>query len=88
MLDLDQLTDGLLNSLTAAAAILEPAPLGSAAEAKQLAALSALVSIASGQEAGFLGGGWVTLLRALSNLDLLKVHYLCKKILCEDQRGS
>ena len=73
MLDLDQLTDGLLASLTAAAAILEPAALGSTGEALQLAALSTLVSIASGPEAGFLGGGWVTVLRALSTLDLLKV---------------
>lgn len=73
-LDLDQLTDGLLTSLTAAASILQPAPLGSADEAKQLAALSALVSIACGQNAGFLGGGWVTVLRALSALDLLKVR--------------
>ena len=73
MLGLDQLTEGLLVSLAAATGVSRPAQPGSAAEAKQLAALAALVALASGSEAGFLGSGWLIVLRTLSALDSLKV---------------
>ena len=73
MLGLDQLTEGLLVSLAAATGVSRPAQPGSAAEAKQLAALAALVALASGGEAGFLGSGWLIVLRTLSALDSLKV---------------
>lgn len=51
----------------------QPAQQGSAAEAKQLAALQTLVGIASRDDAGFLGTGWMTILRTFSQLDLLRV---------------
>ena len=38
----------------------------------QVAALSTLVGIAGGPEAGLLGSAWVIVLRALSQLDLLQ----------------
>ena len=38
----------------------------------QVAALSTLVTIAGGPEAGLLGSAWVIVLRALSQLDLLQ----------------
>lgn len=78
MLDLDQVTEGLLTSLAEGASVLKPAPPGSAAEAKQLAALATLFSVASGAEASFLGGGWVVVLRTLSELDLLRVSGIHK----------
>jgi len=73
MLGLDTLTDSLVASLAAATGVQNPSPEGSSGEAKELAALSTLVGLASGEEAGFLGSGWVTVLRTLSALDLLKV---------------
>ena len=76
MLGLDQLSEALVVSLAAASGVDSPSPEGSAAEAKELAALSALISLASSREAGFLGSGWVTILRTLSSLDLLKVYTL------------
>lgn len=83
MLGLDQLTDALVDSLAAASGVDKPSPEGSAAEAKDLAALSALVNLASSPEAGFLGSGWVTVLRTLSSLDLLK-----EKLIQRGQRGN
>ena len=74
VLGLDQLSEALVASLAAASGVDSPSPEGSAAEAKELAALSALISLASSREAGFLGSGWVTIMRTLSSLDLLKVH--------------
>ena len=50
-----------------------PAMEGSVAEAKQLAGLQTLVLVASRKDAGFLGTGWMTILRTLSKLDLLRV---------------
>ena len=77
MLGLDALADGLIASLAAATGVQDPSPEGSAGEAKEVAALSTLVGLASGDAAGFLGGGWVTVLRTLSALDLLKVPLQC-----------
>ena len=74
MLGLDSLSDDLLAALAACAGVEAPAAPGSPAEAKQLASLARLVALAGGREAGFLGGGWVTVLRLLSALDLLKVR--------------
>jgi len=81
MLGLDALTDSLVASLAAATGVQNPSPEGSAWEAKELAALSTLVGLASGEEAGFLGSGWVTVLRTLSALDLLKVIHFAPRIL-------
>jgi hypothetical protein len=44
------------------------------AEAKQLSALQALLSLTRGPEAGFLGSSWVIVLRCISGLDALKVR--------------
>lgn len=76
MLGLDKLSEALVDSLAAASGVESPSPEGSAAEAKELAALASLISLASSREAGFLGSGWVTVLRTLSSLDLLKVGFL------------
>lgn len=73
VLGLDQLTDSLVASLAAGSGVQRPSPAGSAAEAKEVAALSALVTLAASKEAGFLGTAWVTIMRTLSALDLLKV---------------
>jgi hypothetical protein len=43
------------------------------AEAKQLAALQALLGLTAGPEAGFLGSSWLIVLRCVSALDALKV---------------
>lgn len=48
---------------------------GTLAEAKQLSALQALLSLTSGPEAGFLGSSWVIILRCISALDALKVGH-------------
>lgn len=53
-----------------------PAPPGSPAEAVQVAALSTLVGIAAGPEAGLLGSGWPAVLRTLSALHALQVSIL------------
>ncbi|KAF6256772.1 hypothetical protein COO60DRAFT_1627056 [Scenedesmus sp. NREL 46B-D3] len=45
---------------------------GSVAEAKQLAALQALLGLTAGPEAGFLGSSWLIVLRCVSALDALK----------------
>lgn len=83
MLGLDQLADALLDSLAAATGVDQPSPEGSVAEAKELAALSALVHLASSPEAGFLGSGWLVILRTLSSLDLLK-----ESLVQRGQKGS
>jgi hypothetical protein len=44
------------------------------AEAKQLAALQALLGLTAGPEAGFLGSSWLIVLRCVSALDALKVR--------------
>jgi hypothetical protein len=43
------------------------------AEAKQLAALQALLGLTAGPEAGLLGSSWLIVLRCVSALDALKV---------------
>lgn len=83
MLGLDQLADSLIASLASATGVDKPSSEGSAGEAKELAALSALVTLASSREAGFLGSGWVTILRTLSSLDLLR-----EKLVHAGQRGN
>lgn len=59
-------------ALAAASGISSPAEPGSPLEAKQMAALAVLVSVAGGPEAGLLGSGWVVVLRTLSQLDTLQ----------------
>lgn len=49
----------------------------SPAEAVQLAALEALIAIASGPDAATLGSGWPSVLRTLSNLHTLQVQIPC-----------
>lgn len=70
---LDRLCEDLVSALAAAASVQAPAPPGSPAEGKQVAALAALVGLGSCPEAGLLGGGWVVILRCLSALEALQV---------------
>ena len=72
-LGLDRLCEDLVSALAAAAGVPSPAPPGSAAEGKQVAALAALASLGTCPEAGLLGGGWVIILRVLSALEALQV---------------
>ncbi len=64
----------LCAALAEATGVLEPAPVGSSAEAIQVAALAALVGLAAGPEAGLLGSGTPAVLRVLSNLHSLQVR--------------
>lgn len=70
---LDKRCDDLIAALAAAAGVHVPAPPGSPAEQKQVAALAALVALARGPSAALIGSGWVTILRTLSALEALQV---------------
>ncbi|KAF8064597.1 BIG3 [Scenedesmus sp. PABB004] len=82
VLGLDSLCEGCVAALAERCGVFDPAPAGSAAEAKQLAALQALLGLTAGPEASFLGSGWVVVLRCISALDALKVR------LSEAPRGA
>ena len=75
VMGLDRLCEDLVSALAAAASVQAPAPPGSAAEGKQVAALAALVGLGTCPEAGLLGGGWVVILRCLSALEALQVGF-------------
>ena len=64
----------LIGALAEAAGVSQPAPPGTPAEAKQVAALEGLLQLAMGPRAGLLGSGWVLVLRTLSALEALQVH--------------
>lgn len=70
---LDRLCEDLIAALAAAAGAHTPAPSGSPAESKQVAALAALVSLGVGPSAALIGSGWVIILRTLSAVDALQV---------------
>ena len=72
-LGLERLTESLVDALAQAAGVSKPAQPGTPAEAKQVAALEALLQLAMGPRAGLLGSGWVLLLRTLSALQALQV---------------
>ena len=72
-LGLEKLTETLVGALAEAAGVSQPAPPGTPAEAKQVAALEALLQLAMGPRAGLLGSGWVLVLRTLSALEALQV---------------
>ena len=82
VLGLDRLCEDGVSALAAAAALHAPAPAGSAAGRKQVAALAALVGLGSCPEAGLLGGGWVVILRALSALEALQVLLSSSAVWC------
>lgn len=76
LLRLESICEALVSGLAAAAGLAAPAPHSSAGEAKQVAALSKLVSLGSCSEAGMLGSSWLVLLRALSQLERLQATLL------------
>ena len=67
------MTESLVDALALAAGVSKPAQPGTPAEAKQVAALEALLQLAMGPRAGLLGSGWVLVLRTLSALQALQV---------------
>lgn len=75
-LGLEKLTEALVGALAEAAGVTHPAPPGTPAEAKQVAALEGLLQLAMGPRAGLLGSGWVLVLRTLSALEALQVGLL------------
>lgn len=74
-LGLERLTESLVDALAQAAGVSKPAQPGTPAEAKQVAALEALLQLAMGPRAGLLGSGWVLLLRTLSALQALQASF-------------
>ena len=72
-LGLERLTESLVDALAQAAGVSKAAQPGTPAEAKQVAALEALLQLAMGPRAGLLGSGWVLVLRTLSALQALQV---------------
>lgn len=70
---LENLCENLIAALATATGVHTPAPPGSPAESKQVAALAALVALAAGPEAALLGSGWVIILRTLSAVEALQV---------------
>lgn len=74
-LGLEKLTEALVGALAEAAGVSKPAQPGTPAEAKQVAALEALLQLATGPRAGLLGTGWVLVLRTLSALEALQVSH-------------
>ena len=70
-----RLTESLVDALAQAAGVSKPAQPGTPAEAKQVAALEALLQLAMGPRAGLLGSGWVLVLRTLSALQALQVSH-------------
>lgn len=72
LLGLDRQCESCVGALAARCGVFDPAAVGSPAEAKQLAALQALLGLTAGPEAGFLGSSWVIILRCVSALDALK----------------
>ena len=73
-LGLESVTESLIEVLAQAAGVSQPAQPGTPAEAKQVAALEALLQLAMGPRAGLLGSGWVLVLRTLSALEALQVR--------------
>ena len=93
MLGLDAVGDALVGGLTDTAALMastpeaDPAPAqagNAVSDAKRVAALERLVSLANGPAASFLGSGWVRILRTLSALDSLMVRQLLACAACRD----
>ncbi|KAL3134912.1 hypothetical protein ABBQ32_007876 [Trebouxia sp. C0010 RCD-2024] len=74
-LGLEKLTEALVGALAEAAGVSQPAPPGTPAEAKQVAALEALLQLAMGPRGGLLGSGWVLVLRTLSALEALQASF-------------
>ncbi|DBA73285.1 hypothetical protein WJX77_003623 [Trebouxia sp. C0004] len=74
-LGLERLTESLVDALAQAAGVSKPAQPGTPAEAKQVAALEALLQLAMGPRAGLLGSGWVLVLRTLSALQALQASF-------------
>lgn len=79
LLGLDRQCETCVGVLAARCGVFDPAAVGTPAEAKQLAALQALLGLTAGPEAGFLGSSWVIILRCVSALDALK-HELTRPL--------
>ncbi|KAK9804748.1 hypothetical protein WJX72_003264 [[Myrmecia] bisecta] len=76
VLGLDALCEAFVATLAELAAVTAPAIAPGNEEAKQVAALKALVDLAVGPEASLLGSGWVVVMRTLSNLEALQVQLM------------
>ncbi|KXZ56613.1 hypothetical protein GPECTOR_1g552 [Gonium pectorale] len=71
LMGLEELCEGAISAVAAAAALTSPAPYGSAAAGKQLAALRLLLAVAGGADAEQLGSAWASVLRTASELEAL-----------------
>ncbi|KAG2495708.1 hypothetical protein HYH03_006308 [Edaphochlamys debaryana] len=67
----EELCESSVGAAAAAAGVAAPAPFGTAAAAKQLAALRAVMGAARSPDAGNLGSAWATVLRTASALEAL-----------------
>ncbi len=74
LLRLENLCESLVTGLAAAARLASPAAPHTPEEARQVASLSRLISLGSCSEAGALGSAWVIILRALSELEALRLN--------------
>ncbi len=71
LMGLEVLCESTVGALAAAASVLAPAPFGTFAAARQLAALRALLRATASPEAGQLGSAWAIILRTTSELEAL-----------------
>lgn len=71
LLGLEELCESCAGALSNAASLPLPAPYGSQDEAKQQAALAALLGLGAGPLSALLGSAWSVLLRATADLDAL-----------------
>ncbi|GFR41200.1 hypothetical protein Agub_g1870, partial [Astrephomene gubernaculifera] len=68
---LEELCEAAVAALAAAGSVAAPAPFGTSAAGKQLAALRALLGAVGSPEAGQLGSAWAIILRTASELEAL-----------------
>ncbi|GIL72819.1 hypothetical protein Vretifemale_3119, partial [Volvox reticuliferus] len=71
LMGLEELCEAAVAAVAAAASVAAPAPFGTAAAARQLAALRALLGAVASPDAGQLGSAWTIILRTASELDAL-----------------
>ncbi|GIL43151.1 hypothetical protein Vafri_977, partial [Volvox africanus] len=71
LMGLEELCEAAVAAVAAAASVAAPAPFGTAAAARQLAALRALLGAVANPDAGQLGSAWTIILRTASELEAL-----------------
>ncbi|GLI68912.1 hypothetical protein VaNZ11_013463 [Volvox africanus] len=71
LMGLEEMCEAAVAAVAAAASVAAPAPFGTAAAARQLAALRALLGAVANPEAGQLGSAWTIILRTASELEAL-----------------